>query len=284
MGRPARRRPVSLRASCDCVCLIGLRDVVQRDFPGGALRFESRMRGERAGEPWLTGILRHKIVDQIRKSGRESARLNGVCSKNGANAEAEAFISRGHWRAGPASWAGNPGRRDGDERVLGGVRQFASKLPQRLADAFFLRELDGLERVKFKTPWESRPRISGSACIRARIPAAPSVSGRAGSARGQRSPSVKGRSNSPGRLKECWQLLNLPCEGMSRLASQSLEPRPDPHRAGGPSAAYVLLRSLPPLPARLASKLVSRVRGLSGRLRNRRAPGRRACRTMSAKR
>ena len=25
------------------------------------------------------------------------------------------------------------------------------------------------------------------------------------------------------RLKECWQLLNLPCEGMSRLASQSLD-------------------------------------------------------------
>ncbi len=25
------------------------------------------------------------------------------------------------------------------------------------------------------------------------------------------------------RLKDCWQLLNLPCEGMSRLASQSLD-------------------------------------------------------------
>ncbi len=67
------------------------------------------------------------------------------------------------------------------------------------------------------------------------------------------------------RLKDCWQLLNLPCEGMSRLASESLDRELTRSERAALrmhtfycSACRRYLRQL---------KLISRaLRGLSGRL------------------
>ena len=115
-------------------------DVVQETFLE-ALRARESFAGRASERTWLFGILRHKIVDQIRKASRETARLNGVAT-NGA--EAGPFDARGRWRIGPASWAGSPTREIETKEfweVFGGCM---SKLPPGIADAFLLRELDGL--------------------------------------------------------------------------------------------------------------------------------------------
>jgi RNA polymerase sigma-70 factor (ECF subfamily) len=115
-------------------------DVVQETFLE-ALRARASFAGRSSERTWLIGILRHKIVDQIRRSGRESVTVNG-CSSNGD--DPGAFDRRGHWRVGPASWAGNPSRQIETEEFWDVFGRCLSKLPKGVADAFFLRELDGL--------------------------------------------------------------------------------------------------------------------------------------------
>ncbi|HKI17170.1 MAG TPA: sigma-70 family RNA polymerase sigma factor [Isosphaeraceae bacterium] len=115
-------------------------DVVQETFLE-ALRARGSFAGRSSERTWLIGILRHKIVDHIRRSGREPATVNGV-SSNGA--EGSPFDHRGHWRVGPAAWAGNPSQQMETKEFWDVFGQCLSKLPKGLADAFFLRELDGL--------------------------------------------------------------------------------------------------------------------------------------------
>ena len=115
-------------------------DVVQETFLH-ALRSRHSFTGRSSERTWLVGILKHKVVDQIRTAGRRQAASNGLAADAGSRSE---FGGDGGWRVGPASWRGDPGR-DIETRefwdALGGC---LSKLPQGLADAFFLRELDGL--------------------------------------------------------------------------------------------------------------------------------------------
>src|SRR5688572_30182702 len=59
--------------------------------------------GQRASlRTWLTGILKHKIIDAIRRSSRDAATISADAD------EFEAlFAEDGHWIDPPAAWA-NP--------------------------------------------------------------------------------------------------------------------------------------------------------------------------------
>ena len=90
---------------------------------------------------WLVGILKHRIIDHLRRTTRERA-VSGESSSQPI--DDPAFDVRGRWRAMPDSWRGDP------SSVLE-TREFwdvfgvcLSRLPRGLADAFFLREVDGL--------------------------------------------------------------------------------------------------------------------------------------------
>ncbi|HEV3163968.1 MAG TPA: sigma-70 family RNA polymerase sigma factor [Isosphaeraceae bacterium] len=115
-------------------------DVVQDTFLE-ALRSRDSFAGRSSERTWLIGILRHKIVDHFRKSGRQPATSNGV-SLGGT--DDLAFDARGHWRIGPAMWAGDPSREMETREFWEVFGRCLSRLPRGLADAFFLREVDGL--------------------------------------------------------------------------------------------------------------------------------------------
>jgi RNA polymerase sigma-70 factor, ECF subfamily len=115
-------------------------DVVQETFLE-ALRARGSFAGRSTERTWLIGILRHKIVDQIRGSGRTPAGANGV-SLNGV--ENSLFDRRGHWRAAPAAWAGDPSRELETREFWEVFGRCLSKLPKGIANAFLLRELDGM--------------------------------------------------------------------------------------------------------------------------------------------
>ncbi|HEY2158190.1 MAG TPA: sigma-70 family RNA polymerase sigma factor [Isosphaeraceae bacterium] len=116
-------------------------DVVQETFLE-ALRARGSFAGRSSERTWLVGILKHKIADHYRRSAR------GMESRLGADPTSADFDRRGHWRAGPASWGGDPGRdleaREFWDAFGGGL----AKLPGGLADAFRLRELDGLSAAE----------------------------------------------------------------------------------------------------------------------------------------
>src|SRR5215831_4185186 len=71
-------------------------DAVQETLVA-ALAGEASFGGRSNLRTWLTGILKHKIVDTIRKSSRETPA--------GGDEEFEAlFDETGHWRDPPSAW------------------------------------------------------------------------------------------------------------------------------------------------------------------------------------
>jgi RNA polymerase sigma-70 factor (ECF subfamily) len=115
-------------------------DVVQETYVE-ALRARASFAGRSSERTWLIGILRHKIVDHLRRAGREPAVREHVPAECPAESP---FDHRGRWRTVPASWGTEPSRQIETREFWDVFSQCLSKLPQGLADAFFLRELDDL--------------------------------------------------------------------------------------------------------------------------------------------
>jgi RNA polymerase sigma-70 factor (ECF subfamily) len=103
--------------------------------------------GKSSLRTWLTGILKHKIVDAIRRKQREPA---AVASFGDLDAELEIedfdalFKANGAWEAPPADW--------GDPEAALGRREFfdvmdfcLEKLPPNTARVFMMREVMELE-------------------------------------------------------------------------------------------------------------------------------------------
>jgi RNA polymerase sigma-70 factor (TIGR02943 family) len=70
-------------------------------------------RGQAQERTWLTGILRHKLADHLRRSGREAAReLKAGAAPDedfeGDEIEALCFREDGHWRERLQRWDGDP--------------------------------------------------------------------------------------------------------------------------------------------------------------------------------
>jgi len=107
-------------------------------------------------------------------------------------------------------------------RVFGRLQPVPfQKLPQGLADAFFLRELDGLDAEEVQQILGITPANLWKRLHRARVLA---TMPRVRLVRPKEEDVLPERSDPRiSRLKTLWCLLNLPCEGMSRLASESLD-------------------------------------------------------------
>jgi RNA polymerase sigma-70 factor, ECF subfamily len=115
-------------------------DLVQETFLA-ALNAHTSFEARSSERSWLIGILRHKIIDHYRKAGREQVVENGIAFEELNESD---FDGRGHWKAGPASWRGDP-LRDIETREFWEVfHECLAKLPSGLADAFYLREVEGL--------------------------------------------------------------------------------------------------------------------------------------------
>jgi RNA polymerase sigma-70 factor (ECF subfamily) len=114
-------------------------DAVQETFLE-ALKAHRTFAGRSSERTWLVGILRHKVLDQFRRARRESA-------ANDAAAEGQGklpFDARGRWQTAPACWRGDPSRDMQNREFWDVLRRCIAKLPPGIADAFFLREIDGL--------------------------------------------------------------------------------------------------------------------------------------------
>ena len=76
-------------------------DAVQ-DTLIAALEGLDRFSGKSSLRTWLTGILKHKIIDHMRRQSREQPLVVGDSEGNADTSEAEAvdalFLQDGHWR------------------------------------------------------------------------------------------------------------------------------------------------------------------------------------------
>jgi RNA polymerase sigma-70 factor (ECF subfamily) len=115
-------------------------DLVQETFLaalGARKNFENRS----AVRTWLTAILKHKIVDYFRKYSKEQA-------SEDIEAIGEAidslFDNTGQWKIKPGKWYVNPMKIYEQKEFLSILYECLAKLPERLANAFILREMEGL--------------------------------------------------------------------------------------------------------------------------------------------
>lgn len=113
-------------------------DVVQ-DTLVAALRSRETFRGESAERTWLIGILRHKLIDHLRRRCRE---LPLSADEEGDAVVDHMFVADGHWRNPPASWDGDPARLSEDREFWEIFARCRDALPERQSALFTLRTFE----------------------------------------------------------------------------------------------------------------------------------------------
>ena len=100
--------------------------------------FESyqRFSGNSSEKTWLTGILKHKIIDYYRRASREIVWETD---------ETDFFDESGRWRESPADWNATPESLLERKEFQTILQKCLSDLPENLATVFTLREIQGLK-------------------------------------------------------------------------------------------------------------------------------------------
>ncbi len=119
-------------------------DLVQDTFVA-ALRSASDFEGRSQVLTWLVGILRHKIADQMRKLARQREREN----KHREDQSQSDVFHNGQWRVGLKPWpneiqGNNPSQSIENQEFWQVLESCREKLPQKLAAAFRMRDLEQL--------------------------------------------------------------------------------------------------------------------------------------------
>ena len=110
-----------------------------------ALAGESNFGGRSSMRTWLTGILKHKIVDTVRRASRETVMSGDGPDGEGDGSEFDAlFRADDHWDETPAAW-GNPDAALSQQEFFAVLEQCLSKLPAKTARVFLMREHMGCE-------------------------------------------------------------------------------------------------------------------------------------------
>lgn len=121
-------------------------DIVQETMLAG-IQSLAAYGGKSTERTWLTSILKHKIIDYYRKSSRETPLDPAEIDVS----EFDRFFERedqwtNHWnpRLAPHGWTNNPESVFEQNEFFDVFQNCMSKLPQRVASVFALREMDGL--------------------------------------------------------------------------------------------------------------------------------------------
>ena len=115
-------------------------DLVQETFLA-ALRGRNNFQSRSALQTWLTAILKHKIIDYFRKKNREQV----VEDIETVTETVEGFFKNtGSWKIKPGKWDVNPMKIYEQREFIDVLYRCLAKLPDRLARAFVLREMEGL--------------------------------------------------------------------------------------------------------------------------------------------
>ncbi len=119
-------------------------DAVQETLVA-ALAGEAGFAGRANLRTWLTGILKHKIVDTIRRQAREPALPREA--EEGLDELEGLFARNGHWAERPAGWADPDGALE-QQQFFRALELCLERLPARTGQAFMMREHLGLDTAE----------------------------------------------------------------------------------------------------------------------------------------
>jgi len=115
-------------------------DMVQETLLA-AWRGHERFKGDSALRTWLVGIMKHKIIDYIRKDIRHRK-----TSENLENDPTSVhFAENGEWQRSPSTWSENPEALCDDSQFRDVLKQCLQHLPDKQQRVFEMRELAGAE-------------------------------------------------------------------------------------------------------------------------------------------
>ena len=122
-------------------------DLVQETLLA-ALQSRSRYDGKSNEKTWLTGILKHKIIDHFRRGSRQVDLTPDESDMSGYDYLFERGDEwSGHWNPNlePMLWNSTPEAALERSEFRGILSHCLGELPERAANCFTLREMDGLE-------------------------------------------------------------------------------------------------------------------------------------------
>jgi RNA polymerase sigma-70 factor (ECF subfamily) len=120
-------------------------DVVQ-DTIVAALQGAQGFSGRSSLKTWLTGILKHKIIDAIRRKTREPT-VTQLDEETHLEDMDALFDETGHWENPPADW-GDPEAALSRMQFMDIMQLCLEKLPPNTARVFIMREVMELESTE----------------------------------------------------------------------------------------------------------------------------------------
>ena len=107
-----------------------------------ALQGGARYAGRSSVKTWLTGILKHKIIDHLRRQAREEplADPDAESDERDVDVAGAAFTEDGHWHDFPSDW-GAPDRSFESKQFWAVFEMCVQVMPARAARVFVMREL-----------------------------------------------------------------------------------------------------------------------------------------------
>ena len=118
-------------------------DAVQ-DTLIAALEGYARFSGNSSLKTWLTGILKHKIIDHLRRQSREQPLVNGDDERSEAEAVDALFKPDGHWSERPNHWS-NPDKSLENKKFIEALEKCTQNLPAKTARVFMMRDVMEIE-------------------------------------------------------------------------------------------------------------------------------------------
>src|SRR5210317_516293 len=111
-------------------------DLVQETFLA-ALKARKNFQGRSTARTWLIAILKHKIVDHIRKQVREhtSDKVESMLNTAANDPVDSSFNDEGDWRIRPSKWAIDPMKLYEQKEFMDILYQRLGELPERKAEA-----------------------------------------------------------------------------------------------------------------------------------------------------
>ncbi len=128
-------------------CEATAEDLVQETLLA-AIKSSNTYQENSSEKTWLCGILKHKIIDFYRKTSREVE----LCEEEADMSSydrlfREEGIWKGHWtvESRPIVWNANPAEVFEQSEFRGVLMHCLMELPERIANVFTLREMDGYD-------------------------------------------------------------------------------------------------------------------------------------------
>jgi RNA polymerase sigma-70 factor, ECF subfamily len=115
-------------------------DIVQETFLA-AMKAKERYAGRSSERSWLMGILRHKLIDHLRKSARE-VKMEDLEPEGFENTLLYKEAGIPHWQ--PPKWHFNPRKVFEQKEFWEVFSSCLAKLDDRMSAAFTMKELEGM--------------------------------------------------------------------------------------------------------------------------------------------